>query len=120
MVMKKVTFIMPCVGKRAGEPYPRSWLMEPLAIAQLAALTPPGWQKTFYDDRLEAIPYDEPTDLVAISTDTYSARRAYQVAAQYRRRGIPVVIGGYHPTLWTNEALGFADAVVAGDDYSIR
>ena len=38
----RLTLIHPCVGRRAGEPYIRSWQMEPLAPAVLAGLTPPG------------------------------------------------------------------------------
>ncbi|MCE5231381.1 B12-binding domain-containing radical SAM protein [bacterium] len=113
--MRKVTFIMPCVGRRAGQSYPRSWLMEPLAIAQLAALTPASWQKVFYDDRLESIPYDEPTALVAISVETYTARRAYQIGEQFRKRGVPVVMGGFHPTLAPDDAASHADAIVIGE-----
>lgn len=64
---------------------------------------------------MEPIPLDEPTDLVAMTVETYTARRAYQIASAYRRRGVPVVMGGYHPTFLPDEALEFADAVVVGD-----
>ena len=69
----------------------------------------------FYDDRLEAIDYDRPTDLVAISVETYTARRAYQIASEYRRRGVPVVMGGFHATLRPDEVGRFADSVVVGE-----
>ncbi len=52
---------------------------------------------------------------MALTVETYTARRAYQIATAYRRRGIPVVMGGYHPTFLPDEALQFADAVVIGD-----
>ena len=78
-------------------------------------LTPPEVETVLYDERLEAIPYDEPGDLVALTVETYTARRAYQIAAQFRRQGIPVVMGGYHPTFLPDEALQYADAVVVGD-----
>ena len=111
----KITFILPCVGRYPGQSYVRSWLMEPLAIGVLSALTPEGHDRVFYDDRLEAIPYDEPTDLAAINVETYTARRAYQVAAEYRRRGVPVVMGGFHATLVPDEVADHADAVVVGE-----
>ncbi|HNY27992.1 MAG TPA: radical SAM protein [Candidatus Sumerlaeota bacterium] len=111
----KVTFIYPCVGKRPGEAYPNSWLMEPLAIAQLSALTPPSWERVFYDDRFDSIPYDDPTDLVALSVETYSARRAYQISARFRERGVRVVMGGFHPTLAPEDAASHADALVVGE-----
>ena len=111
----KVTFILPCVGRRPGQSYVRSWLMEPLAIGVLSALTPDRHARVFYDDRLEDIPYDEPTDLAAINVETYTARRAYQIAAGYRRRGVPVVMGGFHATLLPDEVSDHADAVVVGE-----
>jgi radical SAM superfamily enzyme YgiQ (UPF0313 family) len=115
----KITFILPCVGKKAQGTYPRSWVMEPLGIAVLAGLTPPAIDKVFYDDRIEPIPYDDPTDLVALSVETYTARRAYQIAAEYRRRGVPVVMGGFHATLVPDEAERYADAVVVGEAENI-
>jgi radical SAM superfamily enzyme YgiQ (UPF0313 family) len=89
--------------------------MEPLAQAVLAALTPPDVEVKLYDDRLEPIPYDEPTDLVAISVETYTARRAYQIASEYRTRGVPVVMGGFHATLCPDEVAEYAEAVVVGE-----
>src|SRR2546421_8047067 len=89
--------------------------MEPLVFAILAALTPSDVELVLYDERLEPIPFDEPTDLVALTVETYTARRAYQIAAHYRGRGIPVVMGGYHPTFLPGEAQQYADAVVLGD-----
>ena len=88
---------------------------EPLVFALLAALTPAGVECCFYDERLEALPRAEATDLVALSVDTFSARRAYQVASAYQERGVPVVLGGHHPTLLADEALCFAHTVVRGD-----
>lgn len=89
--------------------------MEPLCFAILKSLTPDNVETSFYDERLEPIPIDAETDLVAMTVETYTARRAYQIAAQYRELGIPVVFGGYHPTFLPDEALQHADAVVQGD-----
>ncbi|HWI60925.1 MAG TPA: radical SAM protein [Symbiobacteriaceae bacterium] len=111
----RVTLIHPCMGRRPGEPYLRTWQMEPLAPAVLAALTPKEIEVRFYDDRMERIPFDESTDLVGISVETYTAKRAYQIASVYRQRGIPVVMGGFHATLVPDEVLEYADAVVIGE-----
>jgi radical SAM superfamily enzyme YgiQ (UPF0313 family) len=89
--------------------------MEPLPLAVLAGLTPPDVECVLYDDRLEPVPFDEPTHLVAISVEIYTARRAYEIAAEYRARGVPVVLGGMHPSLAPDEALEHADAVYVGD-----
>src|SRR5256884_5342081 len=113
----RLTLVHPCIGRRRGQPYIRTWQMEPLAPATLAGLTPKSrdTQIRFYDDRTESIPFDEPTDLVAMSVETYTAKRAYQIASEYRRRGVPVVMGGFHPTLCPDEVLEFAEAVVVGE-----
>lgn len=111
----RVTLIHPCIGRRVGERYIRTWQMEPLAPAVLAGLTPHDVDVKFYDDRMEAIPYDERTDLVAISIETYTARRAYEIATEYRKRGVPVVMGGFHATLVPDEVAEYADAVVIGE-----
>jgi len=89
--------------------------MEPLPIATLTGLTPSDVDLKFYDDRMEDIPFDEPTNAVAIPVETYTARRAYQIASEYRRRGVPVIMGGFHPTLMPDETLRFADSIVTGE-----
>ena len=89
--------------------------MEPLVMALLEGLSPPWVETVFHDDRIEAVPLEKPTDLVAMTVETYTARRAYRIADGYRRRGVPVVMGGYHPTLLPGEAARHADALVLGD-----
>lgn len=112
----RVTIVHPCVGRRIGmKRYIRTWMMEPLPSAMVAALLPPEVERRFYDDRLEAIPYDEPTDLVAISVETYTAKRAYQIASEYRRRDVPVVMGGFHATLCPEEVMQYSESVVIGE-----
>jgi len=116
----RLTLVHPCIGRHAGDTrYIRSWQMEPLAPAVLAGLTPADVDVRFYDDRLERIPYDEPTDVVALSVETYTATRCYQIATEYRRRGVPVVMGGFHATLCPDEVARYADALVIGEAESI-
>lgn len=106
----KITLIKPAMFKRKSKDN-----MQPLAFAILSALTPVHINRVFYDERIEKIPFDEKTDLVALSVDTFSAKRAYQIAEIYRKKGVAVVMGGFHPSIETEEALEYADAVVVGD-----
>jgi len=116
----RLTFVHPCVGRRAdSRRYVATWRMQPIPVAMLAALTPADVERRFYDDRLEPIPFDEPTDLVAISVETYTAKRAYQIASSYRARGVPVVMGGFHATLHPDEVLRHAESVVVGEAESL-
>ncbi|PHP68416.1 B12-binding domain-containing radical SAM protein [Zhengella mangrovi] len=111
----RITFVHPSIGRKPGTNYMRSWQMEPLPIALLAGVTPGDVETAFYDDRMEAIDYDRPTDLVAIPVETYTARRAYQIASEFRRRGVAVVMGGFHATLAPDEVACHAEAVVTGE-----
>jgi len=115
----RVTYIQPKVGVKPGEAYPETWKMEPLWAAALSALTPRDIERDFLDDRIESIRYDHATDLVAISVETYTARRAYQIAARFRERGVPVVLGGFHVTLRPDEAARHADTIVVGQAESL-
>jgi radical SAM superfamily enzyme YgiQ (UPF0313 family) len=111
----RITFIHPCVGRRIGQKkYFPTWSLQPLVVATLAAKLPESVERTFFDDRLEDIDFDAPTDAVFLSVETYTARRAWQIASEYRRRNVPVIMGGYHATLCTEEVERYADSVVVG------
>jgi len=110
----KVTLIQPCIGRVNGRKVNRKRVIESLSIATLAGLTPQDVEREFFDERVEDIHFDTRTDLVAISTETLNAKRAYEISAGFRARGVPVVLGGFHPSLVTEEALAHADAVVVG------
>jgi radical SAM superfamily enzyme YgiQ (UPF0313 family) len=111
----KISLVKPNLGRRRAGPYLDSGRMEPLQLGVLAGLTPPDVDVVLHDDRMEPIPFDAPTDLVAITVETFTARRAYEIAEQYRRRGVRVVMGGMHPTLAPDEVAGYCDAVATGD-----
>lgn len=111
----KLTIIHPAIGHKLGEKYIRSWQMEPLPAAAIAGLTPADVDVVFYDDRMEKIPFDEKTDAVAISVETYTAKRAYQIASEYRKRNIPVIMGGFHASLMPQEVERYAEAVIVGE-----
>lgn len=111
----KITFVLPGMGKKKNEKYLSTWLMEPLTIAVLNALIPDTYQREFYDDRIEQINYDTDTDLVLITAETYTAKRAYHVASEFRRRGKVVIMGGYHITLCPDEAENYANAIIVGN-----
>jgi radical SAM superfamily enzyme YgiQ (UPF0313 family) len=89
--------------------------MEPLGLAYVAALTPQNWEIRLWDEVVESQAPDFDPDLVGISTLTATAPRAYRLADAFRRRGVPVVLGGPHPTLMSEEAAGYADVVFRGE-----
>ncbi|OLE86541.1 MAG: B12-binding domain-containing radical SAM protein, partial [Acidobacteria bacterium 13_1_20CM_2_55_15] len=86
-----------------------------LTMPLIAALTPPEHEVSHTDEIVERVRFDAPADLVGITAPTPSALHAYDIARQFRRRGVPVVIGGPHATALPEEAARHADAVVVGE-----
>jgi len=86
-----------------------------LPLTTVAALTPAEHDVTLCDENVEPLDFDTDIDVVGISFMTALANRAYEIADEFRRRGKTVVAGGYHPTLWPEEAAEHFDAVVVGD-----
>ena len=116
----KITFILPAIGKKKGQKYIKTWKnMEPLMIAVLKSLTPEDVETNFMDDRNEFINYEENTDLVVISVETYTAKRAYEIAKKFQKRGIKVLAGGYHPTVEPDECLEHFDSIILGNAESV-
>jgi len=111
----KLVLIKPNIGRMEEGPYVDEGRMEPLNLGVLAALTPPDVEVVMYDDRMEGIAFDEPADLVGITVETYNARRAYEIAHEYRSRGVRVILGGVHPVLLPEEAALHADSLFLGD-----
>jgi len=86
-----------------------------LALTSIAALTGDGWDVSILDENVEPIDFSASTDLVAISIMTPLAKRGYEIADSFRQKGVPVVLGGIHPTMMSNEAKNHANAVVIGE-----
>jgi radical SAM superfamily enzyme YgiQ (UPF0313 family) len=94
------------------------WLVG-MTLPYLAGMTPKNVQVDLVDDRLSPIPYDRPYDLVGITCTCATSPRAYEIAAEFRQRGVPVVMGGFHVSLHPEEALQHCDAVVVGEAESV-
>jgi radical SAM superfamily enzyme YgiQ (UPF0313 family) len=87
----------------------------PLTTPYLAALTPPDWEIKLLDEQLEPIDFNYRADLVAITTWTLHSYRAYDIADEFRRRGVPVILGGPHTYFHAAEAGEHCDAVGIGE-----
>lgn len=115
----KLLLIKPTIGKKGDTLYVDEGRMEPLMLGVLAALTPPDVEVKLYDDRMEKIPFDEACDLVAITVESYTARRAYEISDEFRQRGVLVVMGGIHASLIPEEVKDHCDSLLIGDAETI-
>lgn len=83
-----------------------------LSVAIIATLTPKEFEFKLIDEQLDFLDYQEKTDLVAITCNTATVNRAYEIAKNYHKKNIPVILGGIHPTLNANEASKYGTVVV--------
>jgi radical SAM superfamily enzyme YgiQ (UPF0313 family) len=93
----------------------RYFQLPSLSLKQVAAATPSSWEVVLADEVHGKVPFDGDFTLVGITAMTHQAVRAYEIADKFRRRGVPVVLGGIHPTVLPEEAGSHADAVVIGE-----
>lgn len=92
-------------------------LYSPLAGLLAVAATIPSdrYEVVLTDENIETVDFDLKADLVGISAMTAYVNRGYEIADAFRTRGIPVIMGGVHPSFMPQEALKHADAVVIGE-----
>jgi radical SAM superfamily enzyme YgiQ (UPF0313 family) len=86
-----------------------------LNLPYIAAVTPLDVEVKIVDEAFEKINFDERVDMVGITAQTPVAPRAYQIAEEFKKRGIPVVMGGVHASMLPDEAIRHVDAVVVGE-----
>jgi len=93
----------------------RVW--KPLSLMVLAGLTPSEWEISIIDENLGPPDYAAlpRPDVVGITAFTSQANRAYELAAHFRRLGVPVVMGGIHATMCLDEVMAHTDSVVTGE-----
>ena len=86
-----------------------------VTMPYLAAFVPQDWTVLHVDEAVEPVDVAAPVDLVAMTFHTPSAPHAYGLAARFRARGVPVVLGGPHVTLLPDEAAAHADVIFVGE-----
>jgi radical SAM superfamily enzyme YgiQ (UPF0313 family) len=114
MKSKRLVLIHPANHQRLGLGNVPMLRYPPLALAMVAAATPDNWEVEIIDEVREPFRYRE-ADLVGLTGTTNAAPRAYEIAAEYRRQKVPVVMGGSHASVCPDEALRFVDSVVIGE-----
>jgi radical SAM superfamily enzyme YgiQ (UPF0313 family) len=102
--------------RHKGGIFKKSLRYKPLTLTTLAALIPQDIQAEvrIYDEGIETLPDDLRADLIGMTLITGNAPRGYELADGFRKRGIPVVLGGPHVTLLPQEASEHADAICVG------
>ena len=113
-VMKKILLINPAMRTQLLEKV-RVLALPPLNLIMLGAYTPDSFEVTIVDEAFDRIDFDRAADLVGITCMTPLAPRAYEISAEFRKRGVVVVLGGIHVSMAPDEAARYADCVVVGE-----
>ena len=87
----------------------------PLSLMILSSIEVQGVEQSICDMRFEEFPFKETWDLVGISVQTGMAKKAFALADILRSRGIRVVLGGAHVTLFAESCRPHADVLVLGE-----
>ncbi len=93
----------------------------PLNLIMVATLVGTIFDVTFIDERLgERVPDDfSGFDVVAITSRTLNASKAYRIGDAALKQGKTVILGGVHPTMLHGEASEHCTSVVYGEIESI-
>lgn len=93
-------------------------IIPPLGLATNASYIPDRYDVMIVDENVERANYSG-ADLVAVTANTITARRAYRLCEEFREKGVPIVLGGIHPSVMPEEAGRYADAVVVGNGENV-
>lgn len=115
---KRLLLINPINQRRKGLLRDKHAIYPPLALGIVAALTPDDWEISLIDENFDDFVYRD-ADLVAFTSFTSTVNRAYELAAVYRTKGIPTVIGGIHASMMPDEATQYVDSVVINEAESV-
>jgi hypothetical protein len=97
--------------------FSRKALFMPLNLAICASLVPKDWSVEIIDECAISEPHQPKADcdLVGIGLMTTQAPRAHQLADEYRKLGVKVILGGIHASALPDEAQQHADVVAIGE-----
>lgn len=111
----KVKLIQPKMSLRPMDSEFKRLMSPSLSLLVLAALTPKEHTIILEDENIKPLHLEDSPDLVGITVNVDTSYRAYQIAEHYRKKKVPVILGGIHVSANPEEALQFVDSVCIGE-----
>jgi radical SAM superfamily enzyme YgiQ (UPF0313 family) len=115
---RTLLLINPAVRSGSGFIVNKDTRYQPLSLGIIASLTPADWKVKIIDENFRDFRFYD-ADLVGLTAFSSTVARAYEIAAMYREKKIPVIMGGIHVSMCPDEALQHADSVVIGEAESV-
>ncbi|MCK4765805.1 MAG: B12-binding domain-containing radical SAM protein, partial [Candidatus Aminicenantes bacterium] len=91
------------------------WNNPELGLLTVAALMPRGWEIEYIHSFFDEIDYEEKFDIIALGGMTRQAEDIYEIAKNFKERGVYIAAGGIHATTMPAEMQEHADTVFAGE-----
>lgn len=114
--MPKILFIQPSQYLNSGGIVKQKKLFLPgLVFPLLASITPNNWEVEAKLEIIEDIDFESDADIIGIGAMGHSIFRAFDIAAEFRKRGKRVFMGGYMASMVPDMALKFVDSLIMGD-----
>ena len=112
---RSALLINPFYPKDPNASFGKHVLTPTLALTSFAATTPEHWEVRYWDENLldGRPPFATIPEVVGITVHLTFAKRAFELARWYRRRGSKVVLGGLHVLSCPEECAPYADALAA-------
>lgn len=113
---KKILFIQPTIYDDKGKLLKKHRLyFVGLAHPLLSAMLPEGWTSEICLEVIEEIPWDTDADVIGIGGVGHAARRAKDIAIEFKKRGKIVFMGGPMVSMVPELAKEYCDSVMIGD-----
>jgi len=87
----------------------------PISLATVAALTPSIYEIVIIDENIDMIDFGIECDLVGITGYTVHAPRMFEMASEFRKRGVLTVGGGVYCSSHLEQCLPHFDVVIKGE-----
>ncbi|MDR2941090.1 MAG: B12-binding domain-containing radical SAM protein [Treponema sp.] len=110
-----IKLISPRMSLRPMDSAFKRLMSPPLSLVTIATLTPKEHRVWIEDENIVKIKLTDSPDLVGITVNVDTSERAFEIAKQYRSRGIKVVFGGIHASANPDLMLINCDCVVIGE-----
>ncbi|HUT00123.1 MAG TPA: radical SAM protein [Candidatus Thermoplasmatota archaeon] len=89
-------------------------ILPSLYARQLAAITPKKHSVKIVNERYSSIDFNEDYDIVLINFNFSSVTRAFDIADIFKQKNIPVVLSGWYPSIFPNDAKNHSDSILIG------
>ena len=89
-------------------------ILPTLYARQIAAITPKEYNVHVLNERYEKINFNKNYNIVNITFTTSTSPRAYEIADEFRKRNVKVVLSGMHASAVPKEAIQHADSILLG------